>query len=233
MVGDSVHGPTAMGASHRRGGQPEATMDEAFACLMSGLLAAEHPRAVLQVDMVGCEHTETCLAVKYANSQVQHTIGQKQTEKCQITDVRMAKLAKDAQRDAAPPLRQAQRRLAQRVGMAPALVSKHAQAMYICVAMHQALERDQTEHNGVIMAARSAGMLHWLPTSNGLRLADGPEWRELTSGSSRIPEAAVDMVCTALASLRPAPGPSSPAPNLLPSLRRRPQQQQQQRQQRQ
>ena len=50
------------------------------------LLAAEHPRAVLQVDMVGCEHTETCLAVKYANSQVQHTIGQKQTEKCQTAE---------------------------------------------------------------------------------------------------------------------------------------------------
>ena len=71
-------------------------MDEPIACLMSDLLSREQPRAVLQVDMVGCEHTDTCLAVKYANSQVQHTIGQKQTEKCQITDVRMAKLAKDA-----------------------------------------------------------------------------------------------------------------------------------------
>ena len=67
-------------------------MDEAFACLMSDLLQREHPRAVLQVDMVGCEHAETCLAVKYANSQVQHTIGQKQTEKCQVTDVRMSKI---------------------------------------------------------------------------------------------------------------------------------------------
>ena len=56
-------------------------MDEAFACLMSDLLQREHPRAVLQVDMVGCEHTETCLAVKYANSQVQHTIGQKEADR--------------------------------------------------------------------------------------------------------------------------------------------------------
>ena len=67
-------------------------MDEAFACLMSALLKAERPRAVLLVDMVGCEHTDTCLAVKHRS---QHTIGQKQTEKCQITDVRMAKLAKE------------------------------------------------------------------------------------------------------------------------------------------
>ena len=104
-------------------------MDEAFACLMSDLLKAEHPRAVLQVDMVGCEHTDTCLAVKYTNCQVQHTIGQKQTEKCQITDVRMAKLAKDAQREVAPAWRRAQRRLAQRVGMAPALVSKHSRLL--------------------------------------------------------------------------------------------------------
>ena len=56
-------------------------MDEPIACMMSDLLHREHPRAVLQVEMVGCEHTDTCLAVKYANSQVQHTIGQKQTEK--------------------------------------------------------------------------------------------------------------------------------------------------------
>ena len=34
-----------------------------FACLMYDLLKTEHPRAVLQTDMVGCEHTETCLAV--------------------------------------------------------------------------------------------------------------------------------------------------------------------------
>ena len=61
-------------------------MDEAFACLMSDLLQREHPRAVLQMDMVGCEHTETCLPVKYANSQVQHTIGQKQTEKSQTAE---------------------------------------------------------------------------------------------------------------------------------------------------
>ena len=81
MVGGSDHGPNAMGASHRRGGQPEATMDEAFACLMSDLLRQDYPRAVLQVDMVGCEHTETCLAVKYANSQVQHTIGQKEADR--------------------------------------------------------------------------------------------------------------------------------------------------------
>ena len=91
-----------------------------FACLMYDLLAAEHPRAVLQVDMVGCEHTQTCLAVKYTNSQVQRTISQKQTEKCQITDVRMARIAKDAQRAALPALRSAQRRLAAKVGMAPA-----------------------------------------------------------------------------------------------------------------
>ena len=165
-------------------------MDEAFACLMSDLLQREHPRAVLQVDMVGCEHTETCLAVKYANSQVQHTIGQKQTEKCQVTDVRMSKIAKDAQRAAAPSLRTAQRRLAQEVGQAPQLISKHAQALFLCLAMHEGLEKDQREHNGVIKAARSAGMLHWLPTSTGLRRADGPEWAQLTSGSSRIPEAA-------------------------------------------
>ena len=31
--------------------------------IIDDLLAAEHPRAVLQVDMVGCEHAETCLAV--------------------------------------------------------------------------------------------------------------------------------------------------------------------------
>ena len=80
-------------------------MDEPIACMMSDLLQREHPRAVLQVDMVGCEHTDSCLAVKYCNQQVQHTIGQKQTEKCQVTDVRMAKIAKEAQRQAEPGIR--------------------------------------------------------------------------------------------------------------------------------
>ena len=125
-----------------------------------------------------------------ARTQVQHTIGQKQTEKCQITDVRMAKIAKDAQRQAMPGLRKAQRDLAARAGMAPLLVSKHAQALFLCLQMHGALELDAAENNGVIKGARSAGMLRWLPTSTGLRRADGPEWRELTSGSSRIPEPA-------------------------------------------
>ena len=54
--------------------------------IIDDLLAAEHPRAVLQVDMVGCEHAETCLAVNYTNSQMQHTIDQKQTEKCQTAE---------------------------------------------------------------------------------------------------------------------------------------------------
>ena len=162
-------------------------MDEPIACLMYDLLAQEYPRAVLQVDMVGCEHTDCCMAVKYCNSQCQHTIGQKQTEKCQLVDVRLAKIAKDVQQNVMPDLRTVQREMAQRVGVAPTLVSKHSQTLFLATMMHAGLEKDAREHNGVIKAARTAGMLHWLPTSTGLRRADGSEWRKLTSGSSRLP----------------------------------------------
>ena len=55
--------------------------------------------------MVGCEHTEICLAVKYGSSQEKHTLGQKQTEKVRDTDARMAKIAKEAQRQAEPGIR--------------------------------------------------------------------------------------------------------------------------------
>ena len=55
------------------------------------------------------------------------------------------------------------------------MYSEHAQALFLCLAMHEGLEKDQRENNGVIRAARSAGMLHFLPTSTGLRRADGPE----------------------------------------------------------
>ena len=162
-------------------------MDEPLACLMSDLLAQEYPRAVLQVDMVGCEHTDCCMAVKYCNSQCQHTIGQKQTEKCQLVDVRFAKIAKDVQKEVMPDLRMVHRAMARRAGVAPTLMSKQAQTLYLATMMHAGLEKDAREHNGVIKAARSAGMLHWLPTSTGLRRADGPEWSKLTSGSSRLP----------------------------------------------
>jgi len=130
------------------------------------------------------------MAVKYCNSQSQRTIGSKQTEKCQLVDVRFAKIAKDVQRQEAPALRRAQRDLAKRVGAAPLLVSKQAQMLFLCNLMHRGLERDAAENNGVLKAARSAGMLHYLPTSQGLRRADGPEWADMTSGSSRLPAAA-------------------------------------------
>ena len=165
-------------------------MDESVACLMSDQLKREYEHAILQVDMVGCEHTQTCLQVKFCNSQSQHTIGTKQTEKVQLTDVRFAKIIKDVQRQEGPALRRAQRSLAQRAGTAPQLVSKQAQMLYLCNLMHRGLEKDAAENNGVVKAARSAGMLHYLPTSHGLRRADGPEWADFTSGSSRIPAAA-------------------------------------------
>ena len=165
-------------------------MDEPLCCMMSDLLAREHPRAVLQVDMVGCEHTDTVMAVKFCNNQSQHTLGQKTTEKLQVTDVRMAKIAKDMQKKVAPLLRKTMRDLAARAGVAPSLVSKQAQALLLTTMMHSALVKDNVENNGVVKAARSAGMLHYLPTSTGLRRADGPEWTALTSGSSRIPAAA-------------------------------------------
>ena len=76
--------------------QKEATMDQNICMLLSDQLRHEElpalgvKQCVYQTDCAGCEHTPMAKAVKMSNNQVDHIIGQKQTQKMQTESTRLA-----------------------------------------------------------------------------------------------------------------------------------------------
>ena len=82
--------------------------------------------------MFGGEHTEYSLEQKYLSNQPQTTIGNKETAKMQVTDVRMAKLGKDLQKERDPRIRSSLREAAGRLGKAPLMQLKQELKMRRC-----------------------------------------------------------------------------------------------------
>ena len=74
--------------------------------MLAELLHDEHPDGcLLSVDMFGGEHTACYDANHFCLNQVLHTVGPHVTAKQQITDIRCAKLGKDAQKVEARKIR--------------------------------------------------------------------------------------------------------------------------------
>ena len=168
--------------------QPESTMDSTISCMLSDMIKEDEgfEHCLQQVDMFGGEHTDACLKRNFLNNQAKHTIGPKVTAKMQLTDVRFAKLGKDAAKPEIRRLRAAQRQLARDKGVAAQQVSKARQVLTVLVKMHKACVKDNETSQGVLKAARMCGYLDYLPTSKGLRKAEGDEWKAFPSGSSRL-----------------------------------------------
>ena len=167
-------------------GQGEATMDESISHFLVDLRSNEAKHLLLEVDCVGCEQTLHVTGYKFLHNQVQHNIGVKQTARMQITDIRYAKIGKDAQRPEAAAIRRGQRLRASREGVAPTHESKATDCARLANAMHSACVKDNAENNGVLRAARMGAQLAVVPTADGLRKADGPEWDDFPLGSSRL-----------------------------------------------
>ena len=83
-------------------GQEEATMNEQICGFLTQTDmedAEKHgaTQSIVQVDLVGCEHTEFSLDQKFLQNQPQTTIGNKQIARLQVTDNRFAKCGKAKQ----------------------------------------------------------------------------------------------------------------------------------------
>ena len=74
-------------------------------------------------DCVASEHSPSMRLKKWLNNSVQHTIGMRQTAKPSVTDIRYAKMAKDAAKTMMTLRRRLQRQKAKRKGAAPSLCS--------------------------------------------------------------------------------------------------------------
>ena len=154
--------------------------------MLEELPALGFKQCVYQTDCAGCEHTPMAKAVKMSNNQVDHIIGQKQTQKMQSIDLIFAKLGKDQQRASAPTIRRAQRKKALQQGCPAILTSK--EIMLLLNDMHDACQAAATDERlAVVKAARMGGFLDFLPTAQGLKPVEGDCWQKagLDSGSCR------------------------------------------------
>ena len=77
--------------------QLKATEDGVIAAWLSDLIVKEGDKFSLSsTDCVASEHSPEMRLKKWLNNSVQHTIGMRQTAKTQVTDIRYAKIGKEA-----------------------------------------------------------------------------------------------------------------------------------------
>ena len=151
-------------------------------------------------------------------NQVNHCIGIKQTAKTQVTDIRFAKLGKDAANGKKTERRRLRRIKAKKQSVAAQLVSKKLDLMHICLTMMHACIADNAQNKGVVKAFRMGGWLAYRPTSTSLMPAQGAAWREHPLGSSRL---ALSLMEQRYTWLDGAGNPQKPCWNELKDLRKR------------
>ena len=142
---------------------------------------------VIQVDLVSCEHTPYSLDKKWQDNQPQTTIGNKQTARLQVTDIRFAKCGKVRQDQMKPKIRSGLREASFRNGKAAQMLAKGELKLDLVCQMHAACVEDNQSKNGVVKAFRMGGWLAYRPTRTGFLPLDGPVWNQFPLGSSRIP----------------------------------------------
>ena len=130
--------------------QPRATEDGSIAVWLNDLSVEEGDRFTLSsTDCVSSEHSPEVRLRKWLNNSPQHTIGIRQTAKQQVTDIRFAKLGKDAAEALKPHRRRLHRERCKEADFAPTLESKHFDLMHLVIAMQEACVRDNLENRGV------------------------------------------------------------------------------------
>ena len=139
---------------------------------------------MISTDANASEHSPEVRLKKWLNNSVQHTIGMRQTDKTQVTDVRFAKLAKDGAN-----LMMATRR---RLHLLFPMNSQHVDLMYIVTAMQYACKKNNTNENGVLKAFRIGGWFAYKPTPNGLVRAIGGQLSKYPLGSSCLSSKVID-----------------------------------------
>ena len=142
---------------------------------------------VLQVDLVSCEHTPHNLDSKWHANQPQTTIGNKQTARLQVTDIRFAKCGKVKQDQMKSKLRRGLREASFRSAKAAQMMAKAELKLEMVCQMHAACVEDNQSSQGVVKAFRMGGWLAYRPTPTGFISLDGPVWNQFPLGSSRIP----------------------------------------------
>ena len=142
---------------------------------------------VIQVDLVSCEHTPYSLDKKWQDNQPQTTIGNKQTARLQVTDIRYAKCGKVLQDQLKSTIRAGLREASFRTGKAAQMLARGELKLDLVCQMHAACVEDNQSKNGVVKAFRMGGWLAYRPTPTGFLPLDGPVWNQFPLGSSRIP----------------------------------------------
>ena len=156
--------------------------------------------------------------ISYVSNQVQHMTGPRQTANIRITDVRFARMIKQAGEKVITHCRRVRRVKTKLNGRSPDSNSTKLDVMYITHAMHAAMAADNIKNKGVVKAARECGWLSHRPTIDGLETYHGSDWDMFPLGSSRL---STDLIAQRL-TLVPANGcPLPPDFRVLRGLRRR------------
>lgn len=169
-------------------GQPSAYQDSVLCCWHSELIKEETGGngAIHLVDMFSGEWTEDVLNKNYVRQQTKVGIGPKVTAKIQPTDVKFAKLGKDAMRSTKIRLRRLMRQRAALQRTAPILESKAYECLCLVIAAHEACVLAANEHNAVLESFRMSGYLAYECAHDGFRPAVGAKWKNYPLCSSRL-----------------------------------------------
>ena len=173
-------------------GQPQAYEDEIIVFWLSELDSESSVQSVCQVDMFAGEMTENVQAINFARQQAKHIIGPKQTAKLQVTDVKFAKLGKDAAQKVKIRLRRLNRKAAQHIGEAAAQKANAYTSLTTLIAMHEATVKANSENDAVLKAFREGGFLAYECGPFGLVPASGAKWDNYPLCSSRIDKESSD-----------------------------------------
>ena len=166
-------------------GQQVGYMDEIICAWHSDLIFEESGQALLSQDLFAGELTETVLARKYCNQQVQHVIGPKVTGKIQLTDITFAATGKNAGELCKAEKRRAMRARARAEGTGNAYRSSEVDLMDVMLAMHD----DCVHRAGAGAVVAGLRQAHWLafePGDNGLVIAHGRRWEDYPLFSHRL-----------------------------------------------
>ena len=110
----------------------------------------------------------------------------RQTAKLQVTDIREAKIGKEAAVAIMASRRRLHRIAAKKKGVVPTMCSRHLDLMHIAFAMQRACIKDNEKEQGVLKAFRMGAWLAYKPTPSGLQAAVGEAYRKFPLGSSRL-----------------------------------------------
>ncbi len=173
-------------------GQPQAYEDEIIVFWLSELDAETSVQSVCQVDMFAGELTEGVQAINFCRQQAKHILGPKQTAKLQVTDVKFAKLGKDAAQKVKIKLRRLNRKAAQQIGTAAVQKANAYTSLKTVTAMHEATVKANSENDAVLKAFREGGFLAYECGPTGLVPASGAKWDNYPLCSSRIDKVSHD-----------------------------------------